>query len=283
MIAPNKLALITDEITMGLTIDKDVAQNVAEQIMHEPYTDSAINGTLVTAKDKAVFIEKFNNISTEATNEESIKKIYAAIDELPDSIRGLIEPKMNYDIIKGLALGMALLYAISALLTFFEGWIMAGVTAGFARNLRNRISRKINRLPLSYFDKHQIGDVLSRITVASSLDNSFGSIVSEGSLLIGATVMMFYTNVILAIVAIASSLFGFIFVALVLNKSQKYFTERQIELGKINAHIEEVYSGLMIVKAYDGKASADRYPGKPMPKGWDHSLRSHPYPGTEAQ
>ena len=184
--------------------------------------------------------------------------------QITDKIaEGLAAPQLDLDTIQSLAIVMVVIYLTSAILEYLEGWIMAQVTAGFARNLRNRISQKINRLPLSYFDKHQIGDVLSRVTndvdsVASSLDNSFGTIIGEGSLLLGATVMMFVTNWIMALVAIVSSLLGFIFVAIILAKSQKYFVERQTELGNMNAHIEEVYSGIAVVKAYDGKATADR-------------------------
>ena len=176
---------------------------------------------------------------------------------------GLASPEFNMTAIQQLATMMAIIYLLSAFLQFLQGWIMAQVTAGFARNLRNRISQKINRLPLKYFDKHQVGDVLSRVTndvdsVASSLDNSFSTLIGEGSLLLGAVVMMFATNWTMALVAIVSSLFGFIFVAMILAKSQKYFIERQTELGNMNAHIEEVYSGIAVVKAYDGKPTADR-------------------------
>ena len=140
---------------------------------------------------------------------------------------------------------------------------MARVTAGFARDLRNRISCKINKLPLKYFDRNQIGDTLSRVTndvdsVSSSMDNSFGAIIGEGSLLLGALVMMIITNWTMALVAVLTSLFGFAFMTTILKRSQKYFTMRQVELGNINAHIEEVYSGIAVVKAYDGKAMADK-------------------------
>jgi ATP-binding cassette subfamily B protein len=236
--------------------------------MQEPTENSIINGQKVSAEDKAIFIETMQKIQAESSeggtmDEAKAKEIYAEIGKLPESIQKLISPEMNYDLIIDLATMMALIYLLSATLEYIEGFIMARVTAGFARKLRNRISHKINKLPLKYFDKHQIGDILSRITndvdsVASSLDNSFGTIIGEGSLLLGAAVMMFATNWILAVVSIVSSLLGFIFVAIILKKSQKYFTERQVELGKMNSHIEEVYSGIAVVKAYDGKAIADR-------------------------
>ncbi len=268
VIAPEKLADITDEISSGLMIDKEKVAKVSTIIMQEPTENSIIDGQKVSAEDKAVFIEVMQNIQMRVSEDGSVdesraKEIYAEISKLPESIQKLISPKMNFELIQQLATMMALIYLLSATLEYIEGFVMARVTAGFARNLRNRISRKINKLPLKYFDKHQIGDILSRITndvdsVASSLDNSFGTIIGEGSLLLGSAVMMFMTNWIMALVSIVSSLLGFIFVAIILKRSQKYFTERQVELGKMNSHIEEVYSGIAVVKAYDGKATADR-------------------------
>ena len=268
VIAPEKLADITDEISSGLMIDKEKVAKVSTIIMQEPTENSIIDGQKVSAEDKAVFIEVMQNIQMQVSEDGSVdeskaKEIYAEISKLPESIQKLISPEMNFALIQQLAIMMALIYLLSATLEYIEGFVMARVTAGFARNLRNRISRKINKLPLKYFDKHQIGDILSRITndvdsVASSLDNSFGTIIGEGSLLLGSAVMMFMTNWIMALVSIVSSLLGFIFVAIILKRSQKYFTERQVELGKMNSHIEEVYSGIAVVKAYDGKATADR-------------------------
>lgn len=269
VIAPDKLAKITDEISAGIMIDQDKVERISAEIMQDPTRESVIDGQTISVEDKAKFIAVAQDIANhmqdagEADRAAVVTKLYAAVDELPESVRVLIEPQMNFVAIKSLAIFMVCVYLASAILEFLEGWVMAHVTAGFARNLRNRISHKINKLPLKYFDKHQIGDVLSRVTndvdsVASSLDNSFGTIIGEGSLMLGAVVMMFWTNWIMALVAIVSSLLGFIFVAMILTKSQKYFTDRQVELGNINAHIEEVYSGIAVVKAYDGKATADQ-------------------------
>lgn len=269
VIAPDKLAKITDEISAGIMIDQDKVEHISAEIMQDPTRESVIDGQTISVEDKAKFIAVAQDIAShmqnvgEADRAAVVTKLYAAVDELPESVRALIEPQMDFVAIKSLAIFMVCVYLASAILEFLEGWVMAHVTAGFARNLRNRISHKINKLPLKYFDKHQIGDVLSRVTndvdsVASSLDNSFGTIIGEGSLMLGAVVMMFWTNWIMALVAIVSSLLGFIFVAMILTKSQKYFTDRQVELGNINAHIEEVYSGIAVVKAYDGKATADQ-------------------------
>jgi len=185
--------------------------------------------------------------------------------DLTDQITAGLIPgvAIDFEAIWGIIALIATLFACSALLELAEGLIMAQVSNGFARDLRKRISQKINRLPLSYFDRNQTGDVLSRVTndvdtVAQSLSNSLSTIVSELALMIGVVIMMFVTNWTMALVAVGASLIGFVGMGAVLGKSQKYFAMRQRELGKMNAHIEEVYSGLNVVKAYNGKAESDR-------------------------
>lgn len=111
---------------------------------------------------------------------------------------------------------------------------------------------------MKYFDKHAIGDILSRVTndvdtIAQSMNQSLSTLVSAITLFVGTTIMMFVTNSVMAITAILASLFGFVFMALVLSKSQKYFVAKQNELGALNGHIEEVYSGLNVVKTYNGE------------------------------
>ncbi len=187
------------------------------------------------------------------------------ISKLTDTAVVGLRPGVDIDFgaVWSVATFIIILYASSALLELSEALIMAQVSNGFAKSLRERISRKINRLPLKYFDHNQTGDILSRVTndvdtVAQSLDNSLSTIISEVALMVGVVIMMFVTNWMLAIVAIAASLVGFVGMGFVLKKSQKYFNMRQAELGKLNAHIEEIYSGLNIVKAYNGKADSDR-------------------------
>jgi len=140
---------------------------------------------------------------------------------------------------------------------------MTEVANNFARSLRTRISVKINKLPLSYFDRHQSGDTLSRVTndvdtIAQTMNQSLGTLVSNITLFLGSIIMMFYTNWIMALTAILSSLLGFMGMFAVLSKSQKYFVAKQEELGNLNGHIEEVYSGLNVVKAYNGKKESDK-------------------------
>ena len=184
-------------------------------------------------------------------------------DEISKGLGLIPGSSIDFNIIHGIMILMIILYASAAVLELGEGLIMSHVSNIFAKDLRERISKKINRLPLRYFDKNQTGDILSRVTndvdtVSTSLSNSLSTIISEAALMVGVAVMMFITNWIMALVAVGASLVGFLGMGTILKKSQKYFEMRQKELGKLNAHIEEVYSGLNIVKAYNGKAESDR-------------------------
>ena len=191
------------------------------------------------------------------------------LSELTDTISaGLIvtkdapEPFMDMDTIKEIALFLAILYIVSALFTYIQSLAMTDVANKFAKSLRSRISVKINKLPLKYFDKNSIGDILSRVTndvdtIAQSMNMSLATLVSSFTQFFGAIIMMFYTNWIMAITAIVSSSIGFAFTLIILSKSQKYFVARQEELGNLNGHIEEIYSGLNVVKVYNGKRQAN--------------------------
>lgn len=150
------------------------------------------------------------------------------------------------------------LYAISFIITSAEGWIMTTITQRVSQNMRKDISAKINRLPMSYFHKTSSGDILSRVTndvdtVAQSLNQSISTMVSAITLFIGSLIMMFVTNWIMAITAIAATLIGFALMFLITGRSQKYFTRQQKHLGAINGHIEEIYAGHTVVKAYNGE------------------------------
>jgi ATP-binding cassette subfamily B protein len=168
---------------------------------------------------------------------------------------------VDISIVMNIALILLLLYAGSALLTFAENFIMVTVTAKISRNMRNDISQKINKLPLKYFDSTSYGDVISRVTndvdtISQTLNQSIDSLVRGVVIFIGVLIMMFYTNWILALTAIGSSLIGFLLMILIMSKSQKHFIVQQKGLGQINGHIEEIYSGHNVVKAYNGVKSA---------------------------
>ncbi len=179
------------------------------------------------------------------------------LSDLTDKISEGLFGTMDMDGVKKIAITLACLYIASALFTLIQSIAMTDVANKFAKSLRSRISHKINKLPLRYYDKHLIGDILSRVTndidtIAQSMNQSLATLVSSTVLFLGTIIMMFYTNWIMALTAIGASLIGFIFMFGILGKSQKYFVARQVELGKLNGHIEEVYSGLNVVKAYNG-------------------------------
>jgi len=173
------------------------------------------------------------------------------------------EPKMNQKRIEEITIVLIVMYICSAIFSYIQNIEMTKVSNYFARDLRDRISKKINKLPLKFFDKHQTGDVLSRVTndvdtIAQSMNQSMGTLITSITLFFGSIIMMLATNVVLALTAIGSSLIGFFGMSFILKNSQKYFVARQVELGKLNGHIEEIFSGLNVVKVYNGKKEADK-------------------------
>ena len=257
IISPNKLSSLTDEITNGLMINKENFTSLNEQIYFN-YTNNdlkeiEIDNIKISINDQLEYLNITKDIKQDEVND-----LYSKLDLMPESIRNLVKPKMNLNKIKDISIFLAVLYILSALFTYIESISMTVVANKFAKSLREKISIKINKLPLKYFDKNKVGDVLSRVTndvdtVSQSLNNSLASFVSALTLFIGTIIMMFVTNSLMAITAIVSSLFGFIFMFIVLSKSQKYFTERQQELGNLNANIEEIYSNVSVVKSYNAK------------------------------
>lgn len=221
--------------------------------------DFTIDGTIINVDDQI----KLLNIMSTMDKDGDSNTLYQTLEKAPDSIKKVIEPFMDMDAIKGIVIFLASLYVISALFNYIQSICMTDVSNKFAKKLRSRISTKINKLPLKYFDNHTTGDILSRVTndvdtVAQTMNQSLASLVSALTLFIGTIIMMFVTNWIMALTAIISSLLGFIFMGIVLGKSQKYFIERQEGLGNLNGHIEEIYSGLNVVKAYNGEVSANK-------------------------
>lgn len=183
------------------------------------------------------------------------------LSDLTDEITKGLMTGMNFDVIKSISIFLVCIYGLSGIFNYIQGFIMATVANRFAQNLRTQISHKINKLPLRYYDTHSYGDILSRVTndvdtIATSLNQSLGTLVGAITLFIGSIIMMFYTNWILALTGILSSFIGFVFMFIILGKSQKYFNARQVELGNLNGHIEEIYSNHNVVKAYNGEKEA---------------------------
>ena len=242
LIAPNRLSDLTDTITDGLV------PNVNEEKMTE-----IMNDPNISMEDKM----KAGEILATINDENALEKI----DSLPTSIYEEIKPKIDMDKVKEISLLLLILYSVSAVLSYVQSFSMSTISNNFAKGLRTKISTKINKLPLKYFDNHETGNVLSIVTndvdtIAMNMNNSLASLVTAVTLFIGSVIMMFYTNWIMAITAILSSLIGFGFMGLILGKSQKYFIQRQVELGNLNGYIEEMYSGHNVVKAYNGDKRA---------------------------
>jgi len=201
----------------------------------------------------------------------------ALIDGVP--VIGAIDMQAVLDI----GILLVFFYAGSALLSFVENYIMATVTAKISKNMRTGISQKINRMPLKYFDGTSHGDIISRVTndvdtIGQTLNQSVDNLVRSITMFLGATFMMFYTNWIMALTAIGSSLIGFVLMTLIMSKSQKHFAAQQQGLGDINGHIEEIYSGHNVVKVYNGgreaKKTFERINGSLSTSGWKSQFLS---------
>ncbi len=248
LIAPDHLSDLTDTITSG--IKPNISENTIKDIMSNPN---------ISYEDKMSFQVTLSSMSNISDTTELLKKI----DELPTSIYDIIKPSIDMAKVKSIVTFLTILYLLSAIFSYIESVSMTTVSNNFAKNLRSRISVKINKLPLKYFDTHETGDVLSRVTndvdtIAQNLNQSLATLISATTLFIGSIIMMFATNWIMAITAILSSLIGFAFMFIILMKSQKYFTQRQKELGELNGHIEEIYSGQSIVRAYNNEENVKK-------------------------
>ena len=188
------------------------------------------------------------------------------LSEMTDTITSGIMPGtqgIDMDRIVEIALILIAFYALSYLFSALQGFIMATVTQRVSKEMRSDISTKINRLPMWFYNKTTTGDVLSRVTndvdtIGQSLNQSVGNLVSSIILFIGSLIMMLKTDGIMTVTAVVSSLLGFILMFAIMGKSQKYFTRQQKHLGAINGHIEEIYAGHTVVKAYNGEAQAEK-------------------------
>ena len=184
---------------------------------------------------------------------------------LPSLINGVpVLNDIDMNAVANIAWSLVFLYVGAMLLNYIQSWIMATATQKISKKMRSDISRKINRLPLKYFDQTTYGDVLSRVTndvdtIGQTMNQSLGTLVTSITMIVGSLIMMFYNNWIMALTAVASSVIGIVLMMAIMAKSQKYFSEQQRELGNINGHIEETYTGHNVVKAYNGSREAKVY------------------------
>lgn len=183
---------------------------------------------------------------------------------LPSMINGIpAASSMDLNAIYKIGMLLVCFYGLSGIFSFSENFIMATVTAKISKKMRTDISKKINNLPLKYFDKVSYGDVISRVTndvdaIGQTLNQSLDNLVRSITMFIGSLVMMSYNSFTLTLVAVGSTLIGFALMIFIMSKSQGYFKIQQKGLGDINGHIEEIYSGHNVVKAYNGGINANK-------------------------
>ncbi|WP_400228002.1 ABC transporter ATP-binding protein [Methanomethylophilus alvi] len=180
------------------------------------------------------------------------------LTEITDKISEGLSGAMDIDGIAGLVIVLVAIYTAGLVLSVIENYMVATLSQRTAGRLREDLSSKINRIPLSYFDSTSTGDTLSRVTndadrVGESTDEGLGTFISEITLLIGALVMMVYTNITMAMAAILPTVAGMLMMLLIMRKSQKYFQNQQRNLGDMNGLVEETYSGHTVIKAYNAE------------------------------
>ncbi len=185
------------------------------------------------------------------------------IEDLSNAIKDGIITSIDFNKVNKIALIFGVISVLSIIFQYARNFIMVTVSQKISRRMRTDISHKINKIPLNYFNRNSIGDVLSRVTndidsLSMTLNQSVGGFFSSGTMLVGSLVMMIVTNPLMALVAVLSSLLGFILMFVIIGKSQKYFTQQQDYLGEINGVIEETYTGQAVVKAYNAEEKINK-------------------------
>lgn len=262
---PKKMSELTDHISSSIKLDDTKMQNLIKEIsvnvQTRPNQDLVFDNKKITYEDQVKFMKSIQTLGPNFSSKKQLSKeqqeeILDTFRNIPQSISEIIEPKTNLEKIKEIAILILVLYVVSSILSYIQAYILANVANDYAFDLRKKIGDKINALPLNYFDTNQVGDIISRMTndvdtISMSLNQSLGTLASATTLLLGSTLMMFITNWTLALVAIGSSLIGFILIGVIMANSQKYFKLRQESIGSLNGHIEEVFLGINIIKSYN--------------------------------
>lgn len=237
---------------------QDAMAQLPDAVTAALYSDVTIDGQTISAADQRAAMEIMSGIDPEES-EDALE----AMDNLPDSVYSLIAPSIDMDKVQRIGFILVTFYALSYLFSAIQGWITAGVTQRVSQQLRGDISRKINRLPMAFYNRTSTGDILSRVTndvdlISQSLNQSIGNLITSVILLFGSLLMMLITNLWMTLTAILASLLGFVVMFAIMDRSQKYFARQQRHLGALNGHIEEMYTGHTVVKAYNGEAAAQQ-------------------------
>ncbi len=181
------------------------------------------------------------------------------MSDIPKAMRKYL-PTIDIDLeaVKKIGLTLVVIYGLSMILNYVQAFILNLVASKIGKMMRTDITAKVNRIPLRYFDRHNFGDTLSRVTndvdaITQSLNMNVGTLVSSVATLVGCIVMMFVTEWRMALTAIGASVIGFVLMGAIMGKSQKFFNARQNSLAKVNGHVEEYYAGQNIVRAYNAE------------------------------
>lgn len=263
----SEISLADQEATLALlsgleapdaaTMQQTMAQ-LPDAVSAALYSDVTIDGQTISAADQRAAMDIMSGIDPEES-EDALE----AMDKLPDSVYSLIAPSIDMDKVQQIGFILVTFYALSYLFSAIQGWITAGVTQRVSQQLRGDISRKINRLPMAFYNRTSTGDILSRVTndvdlISQSLNQSISNLITSVILLFGSLLMMLITNLWMTLTAILASLLGFVVMFAIMGRSQKYFARQQRHLGALNGHIEEMYTGHTVVKAYNGEAAAQQ-------------------------
>ena len=191
------------------------------------------------------------------------KILAKATDKLSEGIMAKVAGTggIDFDYIGQIILILVGLYLISALFSYIQGFITSTISQRVAYDLRTSISQKMDRMPLSYFDKHTSGDILSRVTndidtIAQSLNQSMSQVITSTVTVIGIFIMMLTISPVMTLIAVCVLPVSMVLIGLVMKRSQKYFARQQAALGDVNGHIEEMYGGHNVVKAFYGEAAS---------------------------
>ena len=285
LIGPNRLSEVTNVIEEGVSLNIDLSSEQLSELrstktlrleseqatfllQYEDYNNENTADDTVTLSVITVVDGNENEIYIGNTNYQTLTESgYVNFDNTQMGLgynQGVLsiylntETKINLDNIFKICMILVVIYLVAYVVNFVQGFIMATVNQRVSRDLRSRISVKINKLPLKYFDKVSYGEVLSRVTndvdtIGQTLNNSVNTLIGAAALFIGSLIMMFVTNWIMAISGVVATIIGFVLMIVIISKSQKYFVAQQNVLGQVNGFVEEAYSGQEIIKAYNAE------------------------------
>ncbi|WP_018592184.1 ABC transporter ATP-binding protein [Terrisporobacter glycolicus] len=186
---------------------------------------------------------------------------------------------IDFEAIKRILIALVILYIVSAIFSFIQGYVMSGISQKVAYNLRDELVKKINRLPMKYFDTKTHGEVLSRFTndidtLAMSLNQSLTQIITSVTTLVGVLIMMLTISVLMTVSALVVIPISLFIISFVIKKSQKYFKSQQEYLGNVNGQVEELYGGHTVVQAFNGEEESIKEFNKINNKLYDSAWRA---------